>query len=434
MANRHSAITIITSSSATNSRQTSAPSHEHDELSMMFSTSPESTGLSYSMSMSTGDDGGAAPGSGQLGASRSQVEWLARAADGAGYEANNHRYREDIDFSDSTRSQYSAGMSTSAEIRAFTDDPRSVRLSALTGDIRSNPLSVPQYALSSHPKTMGTSGFRSSLDRGGRATAMNSPFWNTPSTPASPIVSEPASPPSIASSSNQRGIRIANHSTGQFGSREIERMPLRSLDSTFSYGSYSTDITSPSIMSFNGDETSLYPSTSTSQYGTSMVTDRKGKGKATQVDAFVDSPPMTPPGIPLPSTSFPGSFSSGQVSHGQLLLHGGAIPMTTSPDGLGHYSPDVADLLHIPPFELEPRAFDWDEFERSIRNVSQHVDTIFHSMTPPTSPSSTSSPGETLSTSLALGIQIPVQKSSSRDHSDTRNSDVHRPVYFPAYE
>jgi hypothetical protein len=39
--------------------------------------------------------------------------------------------------------------------------------------------------------------------------------------------------------------------------------------------------------------------------------------------------------------------------------------LQASPEGLGHYFPDVADLL--PPFELERKAFDWNEFERSLQ-------------------------------------------------------------------
>ncbi|CAG8712153.1 13659_t:CDS:2, partial [Acaulospora colombiana] len=65
------------------------------------------------------------------------------------------------------------------------------------------------------------------------------------------------------------------------------------------------------------------------------------------------SPPPTL--ITPPSTSF-----SVTNQHSMVML-------SASPEGLSHYSPDVADLLHMPPYELERKAFDWDEFERSLR-------------------------------------------------------------------
>jgi hypothetical protein len=162
--------------------------------------------------------------------------------------------------------------------------------------------------------------------------------------------------------STQRGIQINS---------DPRRPSPQSLESTYSYDSYVTGLTSPAT-SFHDDDEAVGGVASGSYGGDYKermeaidgVVD-KGKGKATEMDDVVDSsrfatPPLsnrTPPSglVTPPSTSF-----SVTNQHSMVML-------SASPEGLSHYSPDVADLLHMPPYELERKAFDWDEFERSLR-------------------------------------------------------------------
>jgi hypothetical protein len=121
--------------------------------------------------------------------------------------------------------------------------------------------------------------------------------------------------------------------------------PVRSLDSAFSYDSYVTGINSPSV-SFDDDAS--YPASPEEQAASTGLA-VKGKGKATQIDELLSSRPFSAEAQATTSIASPFIRQSF---------------ITRSHDVLGHYSPDVADLM--PPFELERKAFDWGEFERSL--------------------------------------------------------------------
>ena len=121
--------------------------------------------------------------------------------------------------------------------------------------------------------------------------------------------------------------------------------PVRSLDSTFSYDSYATGITSPAT-SF--DEDGRFPGSPDDQIASTSLTG-KGKGKATQINEVLSPRPFSADAGP--TATLPSPFLT-------------EPSVTSFHDVLGHYSPDVADLM--PPFELESRAFDWGEFERSL--------------------------------------------------------------------
>jgi len=152
------------------------------------------------------------------------------------------------------------------------------------------------------------------------------------------------------------------------------------LDSTFSYDSYTTGISS-SLVSYN-DDTQYPAGPEDSNASTSLIT--KGKGKATQIDELL-SP-----------------FSWQAEATTSLVAPFVGQSLTNSHDVLGQYSPDVADLL--PHFELERKAFDWAEFERSLYS-SPGAGT---SLSSPLSPidSITSGLGLTLSSSVASPVKI----------------------------
>lgn len=181
---------------------------------------------------------------------------------------------------------------------------------------------------------------------------------------------------------------------------------MRSLDSTFSYDSY---ITSPAT-SFNEDGQT--PGSPEDQ-AASVSFNAKGKGKATPINEVlsprqvsVDTGTMTP----LASPSLRHTF------------------LTNSHDVLGHYSPDVADLM--PPFELESRAFDWGEFERSLYSSPG----AGNSLASPVSPigSITSGLGLTLSSPIASPSELTNEQwprshvEESPTNEGTSASGIHR--------
>ena len=214
-----------------------------------------------------------------------------------------------------------------------------------------------------------------------------------------PFVSSPCS--SISSSTNQRGIRIATGLASANGKTVERRPPLASLDSACSYDSYTTGFATPAT-SFHDDEEH-------------SPRDRKGKGRApTQVTALVDSPPFSPNmgnAVSFPCTSV-ASTSSMPIG---LLSN-------TSPDGLGHYSPDVADLLYIPPFELERKAFDWNEFERSLgRNDDGQS---------PSSASATAKQVEPF-VPVVTGLGLNLSLSTRRPHAINERP---KSLYFPSHD
>lgn len=298
---------------------------------------------------------------------------------------------------------FGMGMSTLAELNAFANDPFTVPLSALVNDYglehlqregHSTAVSRTSSAIS-RPLAIGTS-----------ATAKDARWSAEPSSPV-PFVSSPCS--SVGSSTNQRGIRIVTGLPSANGKAVERRPPLASLDSACSYDSYTTGFNTPAT-SFPGDDEER------------SVRDRKGKGRATtQVAALVDSPPFSPSignEAPIPCTSV-ASTSSMPVG---LLSN----MTSTSPDGLGHYSPDVADLLRIPPFELERKEFDWNEFKRSLGHNNDD---------PSSSSASTAAKQAEPFVPVVTGLGLDLTPSNSRLYGP-QELIRQRPqsLYFPSHE
>jgi hypothetical protein len=198
---------------------------------------------------------------------------------------------------------------------------------------------------------------------------------------ADPASSAPSTPIFEFSTPIERTQAISF--TTQSNSNPSRPGPVRSLDSAFSYDSYATGITSPSI-SFDDD--APYPASPEEQTVSADLT-VKGKGKATQIDELVSSGPFSAEA--QATTSLVSPFIRQSF-------------IARSHDVLGHYSPDVADLM--PPFELERKAFDWAEFERSLCS-SPGAGTSFSS---PFSPvvTMTSSLGLTLSSSATSPAEL----------------------------
>lgn len=215
------------------------------------------------------------------------------------------------------------------------------------------------------------------------ARAEADPASPAPSTPIFEF-STPIERTQAISFTTQSNTRISN--TSRPG-------PVRSLDSTFSYDSYATGITSPSISL--DDDVPYHDSPEEQTASTSLTT--KGKGKATQIDELLPSRPFS-------------AEAQGTTSMASPFIRQSFI--TSSHDVLGHYSPDVADLM--PPFELERKAFDWEDFERSLC-ASPGAGMSF---TSPFSPidSTTSSLGLTLSSPFTSPVEVDAQW----PQSDTR--------------
>jgi hypothetical protein len=232
--------------------------------------------------------------------------------------------------------------------------------------------------------------------------ALAEPNALTSPAPSAPIFefSTPIERTQAISFTTQSNIRHSNPS---------RQGPVRSLDSAFSYDSYATGVTSPSV-SFDDDAS--YPA-SPEERAASTGLAVKGKGKATQIDELLSSSQFSAEAQATTSLASPFIRQSF---------------ITRSHDVLGHYSPDVADLM--PPFELERKAFDWGEFERSLCS-SPGAGRSFAS---PFSPvvTMTSSLGLTLSSPItspaelvdAQWSQTDTQKFPSPDPADTASEPM----------
>lgn len=275
-----SSVHALSSPSSTMAHRT--PNNESEELSMMFSTSPESPKL---------------------------VQAPRHPVSGWGLLDSDDTF-DGIAATGATMRTRAFSKSTMAETSGFSYNSCAMPISELF--IHSSPLSQPH--------------------RLGAADSVSP----APSTPAIES-SSPLERSHAISFTTQSNIRTGSSSRPG---------PVRSLDSTFSYDSYTTtSMTSPST-SF--DEDGHFPASPDEQYA-STSTNAKGKGKAIPINEVLvpdlitaDAENITPLASPFLR---------------QTLL-------MSAHDVLGHYSPDVADLM--PPFELESRAFDWAEFERSL--------------------------------------------------------------------